>query len=95
MNSGGFDRKKLEEYAQGAAGALKDAVDKARAKAGQVTHDNREKIDSAIEKAVDVVNEKTGGKYSDTVDKVKARAVQGVDFVERERPDDDTPEQSS
>ena len=40
---------------------------------------NADKVDTAIEKAGDVVDQKTQGKYSSTVDKVQDAAKKAVD----------------
>lgn len=40
---------------------------------------NADKVDTAIDKAGDVVDKKTQGKYTDTVDKVQDAAKKAVD----------------
>jgi hypothetical protein len=40
---------------------------------------NSGKVDTAIDKAGDVVDDKTQGKYKDTVDKVEEQAKKAVD----------------
>lgn len=40
---------------------------------------NKDKVDTAIDKAGDIVDSKTQGKYSDTVDKVQEAAKNAVD----------------
>ena len=40
---------------------------------------NSNKVDTAIDKAGDVVDDKTQGKYKDTVDKVQEQAKKAVD----------------
>ena len=40
---------------------------------------NADKVDSAIDKAADIVDKKTQGKYTDTVDKVQDAAKKAVD----------------
>ncbi len=78
-------KAKFEEQADAALKGAMKLVGQARAKAGELTHDNRSKIDQAMDKVGRLVDEKTGGKYHDTVEKVKAQAAKGVDFVEKER----------
>jgi MT0933-like antitoxin protein len=40
---------------------------------------NADKVDTAIDKAGDVVDDKTQGKYKDTVDKVQEEAKRALD----------------
>jgi hypothetical protein len=40
---------------------------------------NADKVDTAIDKAGDIVDDKTQGKYKDTVDKVQDAAKHAVD----------------
>lgn len=61
------------------------AAHNARIKAGEVTHQNRARIDSLIGKAADAVNRQTGGRYSSTVNRVTAAVRKGVDQMEAQR----------
>lgn len=70
------------------AGILKDvaaATHAVRTKLGELTHDNRGRIDSAVQKATDFVNRQTKGQYGSTVDKVATMVRKGVDQVENQR----------
>ena len=49
--------------------ATEDAVKKAVAHAGDLAHDNREKVSALLDKASAVIDEKTDGKYRDQVTK--------------------------
>jgi hypothetical protein len=40
---------------------------------------NADKVDTAIDKAGDIVDSKTQGKYTDTVDKVQEAAKKAID----------------
>ena len=77
--------KDLQKAAESALREGSKAAKQAGRKVGQVAHDNRGKIDAAIDKAGKVVDDKTGGKYSSTIANVKAQATKGVDLVERQR----------
>ena len=79
---------KFEQQAEGALNAAFKVFGRAKARAGEIAHENRSKIDEALDKAGRVVDEKTGGKYHDKVEKVKAQAARGVDLVEQERHTD-------
>ncbi len=81
--------KDLQKAAESALREGSKAAKQAGRKVGQVAHDNRGKIDAAIDKAGKVVDDKTGGKYSSTIANVKAQAAKGVDLVERQRPKGD------
>ncbi len=77
-------KSKFEEQAEAVLNAAIETFGRARVRAGELAHENRAKIDEALEKAGQVVDEKTGGKYHDAVEKVKAQAAKGVDLVEGE-----------
>lgn len=59
-------------------------------KAGELAHDNRERIDEQLTRAGDAVDGKTEGKYSSYVGKVRTGVMTGVDWVaeQREAADD-------
>ncbi len=48
-------------------------------KAKDLLAKNADKVDTAIDKAADIVDEKTQGKYKDKVDKVQEAAKKAVD----------------
>lgn len=80
------------------AGILKDvavATQAVRTKLGELTHSNRARIDSAIDKASDVVNRQTKGQYSGSVTKVATMIRKGVDQVENQRTATPPPATSS
>lgn len=68
---------------------LADEADKltrqAAGKLGEVTHDNRDKVEGFLDKAASKVDEQTGGKYSDKIAKARESASKGVDKVEEQR----------
>lgn len=66
-------KKMLKEAEHAAANALKAA--------GEMTEANRDKIDSALDRAGRFVDGKTEGKYAAQVAKAKTAAGKGVDFV--------------
>ncbi len=76
----------LQKAAESAAREGVKAAKQAGRKAGQLAHDNREKIDSAIDKTSKVVDEKTGGKFTSKIEGAKSQAAKGVDLVEKTRP---------
>jgi MT0933-like antitoxin protein len=47
---------------------------------------NADKVDTAIDKAGDIVDQKTQGKYSDKVDKVQDAAKKAVDKSNPQTP---------
>jgi MT0933-like antitoxin protein len=47
---------------------------------------NADKVDSAIDKAADIVDQKTQGKYADQVDKVSEVAKKAVDKTNPQTP---------
>jgi hypothetical protein len=48
--------------------------------------DNADKVDSAIDKAADIVDQKTQGKYAGQVDKVSDMAKKAVDKTNPQTP---------
>ncbi|MBK5224470.1 MAG: antitoxin [Acidimicrobiia bacterium] len=58
-----------------------DKLRKTTDKAVDAVADNEEKIDAAIDKAVNFADDKTRGKYSDKIDKAANAARKGVDKV--------------
>ncbi len=57
-------------------------LDELKNKAKDMVTDNRDKIESGLEKAGDMVNQKTGGKHEDKIDKGLAKAKEGLDKAE-------------
>jgi len=66
--------------------ATEVAVKKAVAHAGDLAHDNRDKVATLLDKAGAAIDEKTDGKYRDQFDKVRAQVVTGVDKLAAKRP---------
>ena len=66
--------------------ATEDAVKKAVAHAGDLAHDNREKVSTLLDKAGALIDEKTDGKYHDQVTKVRTQVETGVDKLAAKRP---------
>ena len=74
--------KKAKDLQQAAAAAAKQA----RGKAGDLTAQNREKIDGYVEKAATTIDTKTDGKYADKVARAKQTVGKGVDKVAEGSP---------
>ncbi|MEO5610887.1 MAG: antitoxin [Ornithinibacter sp.] len=74
--------KKLTTFADQADHYLQRAA----TKAGELAHDNRERIDEQLARAGDAVDGKTEGKYSSYVGKVRTGVMTGVDWVADQRP---------
>ncbi|TQJ08919.1 antitoxin [Lapillicoccus jejuensis] len=84
-------KQKADEYdLQGKADKLAQQIEKgtqqAVEKAGELAHENRDKIATGIDKAGATFDERTQGKYSDKVAKAKDLAAKGVDKVAEQRP---------
>jgi hypothetical protein len=52
---------------------------------------NADKVDTAIDKAGDIVDKKTQGKYAQHVDKVQDAAKKAVDGTQQQQPAPPTP----
>ena len=98
------DEVRLQEKAKDFGDALAEMVKAAVALVAGYAQENRDKVDTALDKAEAKIEEKTGGKHADTVSKVRAGVDKGIDkLVEQQgkpRPvpddqysafDDDTP----
>ena len=79
--------KKLEAFADQADHYLREAA----VKAGDYAHDNRDRVEEALDQAGSKVDEKTDGKYSRYVDKLKTGVLVGVDWVAEQRESSSTP----
>lgn len=73
------DELKLQEKATKLGEAATKAAEQAKVKAGDLAHDNRDKITTAIDKAGEAVDKRTGGKYADQITKAKGAANKGAD----------------
>jgi len=80
------DELGLQEKAEHLLDEAGKAAAQARDKAGQLAHDNRERIDSALEKVTEKVDDVTGHKLAGPLEKIKETAAKGVDFVEKHGP---------
>ena len=74
--------KKAKELQEAATAAARQA----RERAGDLTAQNREKIDGYVEKAATTIDTKTEGKYADKVAKAKETVAKGVDKVAEGSP---------
>jgi ElaB/YqjD/DUF883 family membrane-anchored ribosome-binding protein len=83
--------KKLETFADQADHYLRGAAEKA----GDYAHDNRERVEGALDKAGSKVDEKTDGKYHRTFEKLKTGVLVGVDWVAEQRESSATPSWAS
>ena len=78
--------KKLTTFADQADHYLRVAA----TKAGDYAAENRERVESGLDKAGAKVDEKTDGKYHSYVGKVRAGVLTGVDWVAEQRAADPT-----
>ena len=79
--------KKIESLAEQADHLLREAA----VKAGDYAHDNRERVEGALDRAGSTVDEKTDGKYSRYVEKLRTGVLVGVDWVAEQRESSATP----
>lgn len=66
--------------------AAKKAAGQARDTPGKLTHDNRYRIDAALDKAGAAVDQRTGRKYAKHIESVKRQLGRGVDVVAGQAP---------
>jgi ElaB/YqjD/DUF883 family membrane-anchored ribosome-binding protein len=78
---------KITKFADTADHFLREAA----VKAGDYAHENRAKVEGALDRAGATVDEKTEGKYHRTVEKVKTGVLVGVDWVAEQRESAATP----
>jgi chromosome segregation and condensation protein ScpB len=74
--------EQLAQLAQQAEQTARQAV----AKAGELTHANRDKVDGVIEKVSEAINLLTKGKAAPHLAKAKAQVAKGIDMLEEQRP---------
>lgn len=83
--------KKLTTFADQADHYLRAAA----TKAGEYAAENRERVETTLDKAGAKVDEKTDGKYHRTFDKLKTGVLTGVDWVVEQRETAPHPSTSS
>ncbi|MBA3742738.1 antitoxin [Sporichthya sp.] len=66
-------------------------LDELKAKAKAKVTENRDKIESGLEKAGNMVNQKTHGKHGDKIDKGLEKAKEGLDRAEGKDQGDPAP----
>ena len=81
-----LDELKLERRIDELTVATEKVVKRAIEHAGELAHDNRDKVATLLDKAGAAIDEKTDGKYRDQFDKVRAQVVTGVDKLAAKRP---------
>ena len=69
------------------AAKTEQAVSQGMVKAGELAHEHRDEIDTALGRAADAVDRRTDGKHSARVGKLKGRLEQGVERIAERRPD--------
>ncbi len=84
-------KQKAEEYdvlgkAERAAAEIEKASQQAVGKAGELAHENRDKVSAGLDKAGQAIDSRTEGKYADKVAKAKGAVAKGVDKVAEQRP---------
>ncbi len=75
----------LEKKAKDLADAAAKAAHQAKEKAGDIAHEQRDKVEGVLDKAGHAIDEKTEGKYHDKVVKAKDSVVKGVDKIAEQR----------
>ena len=81
-----LDELKLERRIDELTVATEKVVKRAIEHAGELAHDNRDKVATLLDKAGTAIDQRTEGKYHDTVGKVRAQVVTGVDKLATKRP---------
>ncbi|MEW1952350.1 antitoxin [Terrabacter sp. NPDC080008] len=73
------DEVHFQEKAKDFGDALVEMARTAMSAAAGYAHENRGRVDGALDKAEAKISEKTGGKHADTVTKVRASVDKGID----------------
>ena len=89
-------KQKAEEYdlqgkAEQFAGAVEKTTKDAVEKAGELAHDNRDRVTSGLDKVGERIDKQTDGKYHDKVAKAKSQVTKGVDKLAEQRSEAGTP----
>jgi len=80
------DEVHLQEKAKDFGDALAEMAKTAFTLVAGYAHENREKVDSALDKAEARIEQKTGGKHADTVSKVRAGVDKSIDKLAEYQP---------
>ena len=73
-----LDELKLERRIDELTVATEKVVKRAIEHAGELAHDNRDKVATLLDKAGTAIDQRTEGKYHDTVGKVRAQVVTSI-----------------
>lgn len=79
------DELELDKKAKELADAAAKAAQQAKEKAGEIAHEQRDKVEEVLDKAGQAIDERTEGKYHDKVTKAKESVVKGVDKLAEQR----------
>lgn len=74
-------QRKAEDLVDAAAKLATQAVEKA----GDLAHENRDKVEGMLDKAAAKVDEQTDGRYADKVAKARTQVSHGVDKLAEQR----------
>lgn len=81
------DEVGLQGKAKDFGDAVIEVVKAAVGLAAGYASENRDKVDGALDKAVQTIDEKTGGKHGETVTKVREQVDRGIDKLVEKSPD--------
>jgi hypothetical protein len=69
-------------------GQAGEAVTRGVARAGELAHQHRERIDGVLDRASGRLDVRTDGRFADTISRARTGLDRGVDRIEQYRPDD-------
>jgi hypothetical protein len=81
-----LDELEVERHLAELAAQAEDAVVKGVVRAGELAHENRERIDGFLDRAGHAVDRRTEGRYADRIDRVRLQLDRGVDKLAEKRP---------
>jgi ElaB/YqjD/DUF883 family membrane-anchored ribosome-binding protein len=84
-----LDELELERRITELTAQAEDLVIRGLAKAGEATHEHRERIEDLLDKAGNAIDQRTEGRYADKVSRARLQLERGVDRLAERRPDAD------
>jgi hypothetical protein len=84
-----LDELEVERHLAELAAQAEEAVVRGVARAGAMTHDNRDRIEGFLDRAGEAVDRRTEGKYADQIVRVRSQLDRGVEKLAEKRPGTD------
>jgi hypothetical protein len=81
-----LDELEVERHLAELAAQAEDAVIRGVTRAGEMTHENRDRIGGFLDRAAQAADRRTDGRYADRIGRVRSQVDRGVDRLADQRP---------